>query len=44
MAFDWQLARLQLHVPSSVSGTTVYFKAVAPNRRLSSPVVAKTYF
>lgn len=44
LATDWGLAQFQLDVPSSVSGTTVYFKAVAPNRRLTSPVYAKTYF
>ena len=44
LATDWGIGQFQLDVPSSVSGTTVYFKAMAPNRRLASPVLAKTYF
>jgi probable HAF family extracellular repeat protein len=43
-AQNWGQAVLQLHVPASVSGTTVYFKGIAPNRRLVSPEVAKIYF
>jgi probable HAF family extracellular repeat protein len=44
IAKSWGQATLYLDVPASVSGTTVYFKAIAPNRRLASPEVAKTYF
>ena len=43
-AQNWGQAVLQLEVPASVSGTTVYFRGIAPNRRLVSPELAKSYF